>query len=128
MRKVINLLKKAKSWIIPANPKYYDIINCFAATDTIIFNQQSNVSPQDLVYIYVASPYSAILYKCQVLEINIPYEYTAKNVSMTHVMKIKLLERYDKDKYPLAKLKDYGITTIRAKRSMPKKLSDKINK
>ena len=29
------------------------------------------------------------MYKCKVIEVNIPYEYKDKNVSMNKVMKIK---------------------------------------
>ena len=84
-------------WIVPANPKYYDIINAFNETDTIIWKQSNNIWAGDIVYLYVAAPISAILYKCEVLEVDIPYKYSDKNVSMKKVMKIKLLKRYEQD-------------------------------
>ncbi len=115
-------------WIILANPKYYDVINCFNDTDTILWKQSSNIKIGDLVYMYVASPYSSILYKCEVLEIDIPYNYQDKNISMSKVMKIKLLKKYNKDEYSFEKLKEYGIKALRGPRSMPKNLSIDINK
>lgn len=115
-------------WIIPANPNYYDIINCFNDTDTIIWKQSNNIKVEDIVYIYVGSPYSAILYKCKVLEVNIPYEYKDVNINMKYAMKIKLLNKYDRDKYTFNKLNEFGIKAIRGPRNMPKKLSEKINK
>ncbi len=39
------------------------------------------------------------MYKCKVIEVNIPYEYKDKNVSMNKVMKIKLIEKMDKKNY-----------------------------
>lgn len=120
--------EQVDEWIIPANPKYYDIINCFSETDTIMWKQSNNIKVGDLVYMYVANPYSSILYKCKVLETNIPYEYKDKNLSMSKIMKIKLLTKYDKDKYTFEKLKEYGIKAIRGPRTMPKKLSTEINK
>lgn len=42
-------------------------------------------------------------------------------------MKIRLLGKFDKDKYTYDKLKEYGIKAIRGPRSMPKELSIKIN-
>lgn len=114
-------------WIIPANPKYYDIINCFQDTDTILWKQSNHIHVGDLVYLYVAVPYSAILYKCEVVEVDIPYEYKDSNLSMSKVMKIKLLERFDKDKYTFEVLNQYGIRAIRGPRSMPKELSDEMN-
>lgn len=119
--------EQANEWLIPANPKYYDVINGFNKNDTMLWKQPRNINVGDKVYLYVASPYSAILYKCTVLEINIPYEYQDKNISMSEVMKIKLLKKFDKDKYTLENLKEYGIKSIRGPRYMPKKLSEKMN-
>lgn len=119
--------EQANEWIIPANPKYYDVINCFNDTDTTIWKQSSNINPGDIVYLYVAAPYSAILYKCEAVEVNIPYDYKDKNISMSKVMKIKLLERFDKDKYTFEELRQYGIRAVRGPRTMPKELSEEIN-
>lgn len=120
--------EQINEWIVPANPKYYDIINCFNDTDTIMWKQSNNINIGDLVYLYVADPYSAILYKCEVLEVNIPYEYEDKNLSMSKIMKIKLLEKFDEDKYTFEKLNKYGIKAIRGPRRMPEELSKVINK
>ena len=115
-------------WIIPANPKYYDVINCFNDKDMIEWKQSNDIKVGDKIYLYVANPYSAILYQCEAIEVNIPYNYKDKNISMNRVMKIKLLERYDERKYTLSKLKEYGIKAIRESRRMPEKLSKEINK
>ena len=115
-------------WIIPANPKFYDVINCFNDTDTIIWKPSNNIKVGDMVYLYVASPYSAILYKCEVVDSDIPYQYKDKNVSMNRVMKIKLLKKFNEDKYTFTKLNEYGIKAVRGPRSMPEKLSKEINK
>lgn len=119
--------EQVNEWIIPANPKYYDVINCFNNTDSILWKQSNNININDIVYLYVASPYSSILYKCKVIEVNIPYKYKDKNISMSKVMKIKLLKKFNKDAYTFEKLKNYGINSIRGPRTMPKKLSDDIN-
>lgn len=114
-------------WIVPANPKYYDIINAFNKTDTIIWKQSNNIWAGDIVYLYVAAPISAILYKCEVLEVDIPYKYSDKNVSMKKVMKIKLLRRYEQDKFTFEKLNKYGIKAIRGPRGLTDKLSKDLN-
>ena len=67
--------------------------------DTITWKQSNNIHVGDLVYLYVGSPYSAILYQCEAIEVNIPYEYQDKNLSMNRVMKIKLLKKYKEDQY-----------------------------
>lgn len=115
-------------WIVPANPKYYDVINCFNDRDTVEWKQSSDIKVGDTVYLYVANPYSAILYKCEATEVNIPYEYKDKNISMSRVMKIKLSEKYDQNKYTFSKLNEYGIKAIRGPRSVPEKLSKELNK
>ncbi len=119
---------KATNWLIPANPKYYDVINCFNDTDIIFWKQSSNVNVGDLVYLYVAVPYSAILYCCQVLEVNIPHQYADDNLSMSKVMRLKLLNRFPQDKLTLDVLKSYGVKSIRGPRSMPKDLEKFIER
>ena len=114
-------------WIVPANPKYYDIINAFNETDTIIWKQSNNIWVGDTVYLYVAAPISAILYKCEVLEVDIPYKYTDKNVSIKKVMKIKLIKRYSKDKFTFEKLNEYGIKWVRGPRGLTDELSKDLN-
>ena len=115
-------------WIVPANPKYYDVINAFNDTDTIIWKQSNNIVVGDIVYLYVAEPYSEILYKCEATETNIPYEYKDKNVAMKKVMKIKLLKKYKADEFTFKKLNEYGIKAIRGPRSVTDKLSKELNK
>ncbi len=121
-----NLISEPKEWIVPANPKYYDIINCFNDVDEIIWKQSSDVNINDIVYLYVSDPYSKIMYKCRAIEVNIPYEYKDKNVSMNHVMKIKLLKRLDNKNYTFKYLNKLGIKAIRGPRKITKEISEKL--
>lgn len=123
-----SLISEPEEWIVPANPKYYDIINCFHDTDTIEWKQSSDIHVGDIIYMYVANPYSAILYKCKAVEVNIPFEYKDKNVSMTHVMRIKLLKKYKQDKLTFSKLNELGIKAIRGPRKITKEVSKEFNK
>ena len=75
----------------------------------------------------MAAPISAILYKCEVLETDIPYEYKDKNVAMKKVMKIKLLKRYKQDKFTFEKLNKYGIKWVRGPRGLTDILSKDLN-
>ena len=122
-----NLVSSPEEWIVPANPKYYDVINCFNDTDIIEWKQSSDIHIGDIVYIYVAAPYSAILYKCKALEVNIPYEYTDKNLSIKNILKVKLLKRYNGTEYTFAKLNKLGIKAIRGPRKVPKEVSKELN-
>lgn len=118
----------SNEWIIPSNPKYFDIINCFNEQNTLLWKQSSNMHVGDIVYIYVGSPYSCLLYQCKVLEVNIPYNYKDANLTMSKVMNLKLLKRYKEDEFTFKKLQEYGVNAIRGPRSIPLKLSKELNK
>ena len=110
------LIAEPENWLIPANPKYYDVINCFNKTDILTWKQSKSIKVNDIVYIYVGSPYKEIMYKCKVLKINIPYEYKDDNLTINKLMKIKLVKKYNNKEYPFERLKEYVITAIRGPR------------
>ena len=117
-------IRPPKEWIIPANPKFYDIEHAFDNEEIISWKQSSSVKVGDTVFMYVAAPVSAILYKCKVVEVDIPYDYQDKNLTITTLMKIKLLRRYDRRQYTFDRLKDdYGIYAVRGPRGVPNSLS-----
>lgn len=103
---------KRNYWIVPANPKYYDVISHFEKQKTITWKQPVNVGVGDILYIYIGSPYSAILFRC---------EATNVNFSSFHgnTMELKLLNRYDKDTYSLNKLREHGLNSVRCIRKLP---------
>lgn len=55
-----NFTIKSKEWLVPANPKFYDIKNCFKKENTILWKQSNNIDKGDIIYIYVASPFFCI--------------------------------------------------------------------
>ena len=117
-----------KEWLIPSNPKYYDVIAAFEKDDEIDWKQGAGIRTGDTVYLYVGAPVSAILYKCRVTETDIPYFYQDKNLTIKALMKIKLLRRYDKDRFTFAVLNDeYGIYAVRGPRGVPNSLSCDLN-
>lgn len=117
-----------KEWIIPANPKYYDVEQAFNKEKIIDWKQSSSIKTGDTIFMYVAAPVSAILYKCKVVEADIPYDYQDKNLTITTLMKIKLLQRYDPKQFTFDKLKeDYGIYAVRGPRGVPNSLSHELN-
>ncbi len=120
-------IRPPKEWIIPSNPKYYDIIHAFDDTDEIEWKQGSGIKAGDTVYMYVGSPVSAILYKCKVTEADIPYSYQDENLTIKALMKIKLLKRYKPDKFTFVVLKEeYGIYAIRGPRGITNSLSEAL--
>lgn len=116
-------VRPPKDWIIPANPKYYDIEHAFDDADEIVWKQGSGVKVGDTVFLYVAAPVSAILFQCKVIETDIPYDYADENLTITSLMKIKLLKRYRPEMFTFHVLKEeYGIYAIRGPRGIPNSL------
>ena len=112
-------IRPPKEWIVPANPKYYDIVHAFD------WKQGRGIKAGDTVFIYVGAPVSAILYKCRVMETDIPYEYSDGKLTITAVMKLRLQKRYEPDRFTFEKLKEeYGIYAVRGPRGIPEKLSE----
>ena len=117
-------IRPPKEWIIPANPKYYDIEHAFDDADEINWKQGSGIKTGDTVFIYVGAPVSAILYKCKVLETGIPGDYKDGKLVIKALMKIKLFMRYKPEQFTFNILKEeYGIYAVRGPRGIPNSLS-----
>lgn len=122
-------IRPPKEWLIPANPKYYDIEHAFDNAEEIDWKQGSGIKRGDTVFMYAAAPVSAILYKCKVTETDIPYDYADKNLTITALMKIKLIKRYKREKFTFEELKcKYGIFAVRGPRGIPHSLSEALKK
>lgn len=62
------------------------------------------------------------------MEVDIPYNYRDENLTITKLMKIKLLYRYDRKQFTFDRLKeDYGIYAVRGPRGVPNSLSHELN-
>ena len=121
-------MRPPKEWILPANPKYYDVQGAFEQAEEINWKQGAGIKKGDTVYMYVAIPVSAVLYKCVVTETDIPFRLAEGAVRITHLMKIRLLKRYPPDKFTFDILgREYGIFAVRGPRGIPPRLSDALN-
>lgn len=118
----------ALSWIVPANPRYYDIATAFQNERDIIWKQTSGVRTGDTVFIYVTAPVSAVIYRCLVMENDIPYSYHGRHMSISKVMKIRLQETYPQDLYPLQRLKTLGVTAVRSARTASASFTAEVEK
>lgn len=95
------------NWIIPCNPKYYDVTNAFNDLNTIDWKQSNNkVEVGDYVYIYVSRPIQAIKYKCIVRKVlmdhieidDSKYVINGDNyLCYKHHMKLELVRTFDNE-------------------------------
>lgn len=115
-------------WVVPANPKYYDVVNCFNNTKRVTWKQSSSIHEGDTVYLYVGAPYSCIMFKCKALKTNIPYSYSNSNLTISNTMDLELVKAYPHDKYTFKEVSKYDLKAIRGPRRMPKKLLDYMKK
>lgn len=115
-----------REWLIPANPKYYDIQKAFSESEIHTWKQSSNVIPGDIIYIYLAAPYSAIYCRCIALETDIPASYDDGNIRMKRMMKLKLLHIFQQDELSRDRLMDLGVYSVRGPRSVPPELHREI--
>ena len=113
-----------KEWVIPSNPKYYDIARAFERQNEIDWKQGAGIKKNDTVFLYVGAPVSAILYQCKVTDVDIPYDYHSSELTITKLMKIKLIKRYKPEQFTFERLKtEYGIFAVRGPRGVPNSLS-----
>ena len=114
-------------FIQPCNPKYYDLEAAFIRDNGVTgWKQSRKVNVGDICYMYIANPVGAIKYKCEVVETDIPFEYKSEDVSITKLMKIKLIKRID-NIIDFKFLKSIGVSLIRGPVSITKDMAVKID-
>ena len=119
--------RSAKEWIVPANPKYFDIVHAFDDRQEIRWKQGRGIRTGDTVYMYVGAPVSAILYKCRVTATDIPYRSQREGLRIDSLMMIKLQKRYRPDRFTFADLNEkYGIHAVRGPRGIPASLANAL--
>lgn len=111
-------------WVIPCNPKYYDVVAAFDNLEVIEWGQSTNMTVGDTVYIYVSENYKSIMFKCEVVGVDLygnrsadDYQYykEMEKEPDARYMKLKLVEKYPKGQYPLKDLKENGLTSVQGR-------------
>lgn len=110
-------------WILPANPRRFDLEAAFARSSTLRWQQRVKAAAGDSVYLYVTAPVCAVLYRCQVVRADIPWHYDDGHIHTQRGMDLELLQRYAPDFLPREKLQAYGVRTVRGARHLPHRLA-----
>ena len=120
-------MRPPKAWLVPSNPKYYDVVKAFNEAGEINWKQGKGIKKGDTVFLYVGAPISSILYKCLVTETDIPYEFRSDELTIKSLMKIKLQKRYEPGDFNFDRLgTEFGIFAVRGQRGVPKSLADAL--
>lgn len=78
----------------------------------------------DTVYIYVGGNFKSIMYKCEVIAMDlygnraqddIEYYHGLEKRDDVRYMKIKLLKKYDEGQYPLEELREKALTSVQSR-------------
>ena len=111
------------SWIIPCNPKLYDVYGAFRTLGTVYWHQSAkNIEIGDTVYVYAGKPIQAVTHKCLVLNVCIPGEETDDSDSAFDLspgslspypryMQLKMVKEYDPSVLPFSKFVDHGLNS-----------------
>lgn len=113
-------------WVVPCNPKYYDIVTAFNNLDVVEWRQTTNTSVGDTVYIYVGEKYKSVMFKCEAVATDLfgkrssfddfaYYKEPPTSEEEIRYMKLMLLEKYPPGKYPLKELKENGLTSVQGR-------------
>lgn len=112
-----------KVWLLPSNSKFYDVRACYRKYGHIYWTQRCNFQKGDYGYIYSASPDSAIIFRFEVLDTDLPwapemdfdkefyvnkedFEPSTKHNRFVH---LKFTGETNPNKLTLAKLIDHGL-------------------
>ncbi len=124
-------------WVIPSNPKFYDVVGAFSEFDEIEWNQTTNTVIGDVVYLYVGGAYKSIMFKCEVSAANLhgnrsdadqKYYKAMTKQPDTKYMKLRLIQKYEAGELPLRELKENGLTNVQGRSKVTWQLLNYINK
>lgn len=107
------------SVVIPSKPSTYDIETPLDTKGELLWHQDMHVRAGTVVYIYMASPVSAIVYKTIVKECDIRTEWGTG-------MLLEKIDKYPKNLFTIQILRQFGCTSIRGARRLPEKVSQLI--
>lgn len=105
-------------WVIPANPKVYDIDTEFAENKVVYWPQKSTIQAGDIVTIYVTAPVQAIRYVCRVLGANLENHGESDIPTEKKLMQVELLAQFSDDVLPRARMMDLGVRAVRGPRRL----------
>lgn len=103
-------------------------MHAFVNNDTIIWKQSTKVRVGDTAFLYVSAPIKAIIYRCRVVETDIPYDYQSPRLKINRVMKLQFEKEYAHGQFSLSYIKQQGVTSVQGPRHVPADLLKQLEK
>jgi hypothetical protein len=122
-----------EKWIIPCNPKYYDVDGAFGSLVRINWKQSVDIQVGDIVYIYVGKPISSIKYETKATKVNLSKETVddkdyvidgSNYENYGRYMELQLLRKFGNDLLPYELLKVQGLNSVQG----PRRISYELEK
>lgn len=130
----------AENWIVPCNVKFYDVIEHFKLRKTVVWKNSFTIRKDDTVYLYLASPYGEIKYKCTVIDDNVDEELLNDNTyaipekksnnyfsKKEKYMQIELIEEFPSGIFTLKTLKEHGLGQVQIQARTDRRLQKFID-
>lgn len=112
-------------WVIPANPKVFDIDSEFAENKVVYWKQKATIQAGDIVAMYITAPVRAIRYVCRVLEAQIDNRLYPEE-DAKKLMKVELIDTFGDEVFPIERMKELGVKAVRGPRRLTKELRDAL--
>lgn len=105
---------KREYWVLPANPKVYDIDAAFEKCSVMDWPQKASIQEGDRLAIYMTAPIQALRYLCEVRKLHSQDDQV--------LMQLQVLLRLEDEVFPLSRLQKEGLKRIRSARRLPAKM------
>lgn len=114
-------------WVIPANPKVFDIDSEFAENKVVYWKQKAIIQAGDIVAVYITAPVRAIRYVCRVLDAQLDNDLYPDEASKK-LMRVELIHTFSDDQFSIETMKRLGVKAVRGPRRLTKELRDAVAK
>ena len=107
-------------WVVPVNMDYFDVEDYYDNSSNPVVKMSASMNVGDIVYVYLSKPYSCILYKSIIKEVDVYHEYEGRFAY------VDILKKYNRADITFNKMKELGVGAVRGARRITKELSNYI--
>lgn len=106
-----------QKWLVPCNISNFNIVEHFKTEKTAFFKKNRDIRLDDEVYVYVARPYSEIMFKGRVIRTGInPHEidkkYKISCIESKSFVEVELTNVFPKYTFDMTEMKKVGLGQV----------------